>query len=45
MYTAKNVWDEYLLRQMLRDPACKEAMRSHPLATRLLELLHQQRAR
>ncbi len=44
MYTAKNVWGEYLLRHMLDDPSCAQALRGHALATRLAELLHQDRA-
>jgi len=39
MVTHKNDWAEYLLRMMLEDEACREAIRKHPIAARLASIM------
>jgi hypothetical protein len=39
MITAKNNWDEYLLRKMIEDEQCLAEVRQHPTAARLVRLL------
>jgi len=43
MRTAKHEWGEYLLRHMIEDEQCRERLRHHPTAARLVELLARRR--
>jgi hypothetical protein len=43
MKNAKNEWNEYLLRNMINDERCINELRQHPIATRLVALLSDNR--